>query len=68
MKKNLNKRLLLKKIQISNLAKSAIVGGSQNECGPVDISKQKPDCLLTATSCTQIESCKSVITHCNDTF
>ena len=62
-KKNLIKRLQLKKTQVSNLGKDQIVGGgSRFWCEPIDLSKLEtcnPVCNLTDT-CTQFNTCNDI--------
>lgn len=62
-KKNLIKKLQLKKTQVSNLAKSQIVGGgSRYICEPIDLSLLEtcyPGCGLTE-NCTQFKTCNDI--------
>jgi hypothetical protein len=62
-KKNLIKRLQLKKTHVSNLAKDQVVGGgSRFQCEPIDLSELEtcnPYCNYTDT-CTQFNTCNNV--------
>lgn len=58
-KKNLIKKLQLKKSQVSNFSKGKIVGGSRIQCGPIDLSLLETcyaGCGLTE-NCTQFNTC-----------
>ncbi|MEM6686156.1 MAG: hypothetical protein AAF617_10260 [Bacteroidota bacterium] len=61
-KKNLIKKLQLKKTQVSNFQRDQIVGGSRFLCGPIDLSAIEtcnPACGLTVT-CTQTPTCNQI--------
>ena len=61
-KKNLIKKLQLKKTQVSNFQQGQIVGGSRIGCGPIDLSALETcyvGCGLTVT-CTQFNTCNDV--------
>jgi len=62
-KKNLIKKLQLKKTQVSNLAKGQIVGGgSRYICQPIDLSLLETcysGCGLTE-NCTQFKTCNNI--------
>ena len=60
-KKNLIKRLQLKKTQVSNFSQDKIVGGSRIQCGPIDLSALETcyaGCGLTE-NCTQFRTCNN---------